>query len=204
MPNTLISIFSHIHLSHHTSLWLCCHGGLVVLHYYCISYSQFQSVLVADHHASCWAACCWRNLWISGCTTIASVDEELSSSTHFAWLLGIEVERARSRDICVHYVFAVTDFVPGGWERASVNNTLHIRVVVSWTLPAVSMGIDAVVSRSPHKFSRLLVIGVCHWQSWRKFSAAILKACLIGSDFVYNDGGLGVWGAERIESNSGS
>ncbi len=75
------------------------------------------------------------------------MNEDVKSTAHFGGSLRLQEKAAWPLDWrVVHGVFAVCEFVESGGKGSSVRHTLHIRVEVPGTLPAVAKGIDGICS----------------------------------------------------------
>lgn len=79
-----------------------------MLHDQGVSNSQFASIGIAEHNASCRASSSGRIGIIAGGAAGAAVDKEGTPSAHLAGLLGLEVKGARTLGGLVHDVHAIS------------------------------------------------------------------------------------------------
>ncbi len=142
----------------------------------CVSNSQFSSVGITQDDTSCWTSCGWWIRIVSSCTTLASMNKHIRSTTHLRRLLRLQVKSTRPLYWWImHGVFAISKFVDSGWKWSSVRNTLICRIVVSSALPTVSQSIDSPFPRTAPESSSVLIIVIGQRPSGRQGLAAILS-----------------------------
>lgn len=131
-----------------------------MLHDQGVAHSKLSSVGIAHHDATCRTSSRRRVRVIARSAASAPVHEKGTPSTHLRWLLGVQIEGARTLNGLMHHVHAGGQLVSRSRERPHVRNTLLGRVVVPFTLPRVAVSVDGISSRSPTETTSVLVVVV--------------------------------------------
>ena len=151
--------------------WLC------VLDDDCITDSNFSPVGITENNTSSRTSSSWWVAVVTWGTALTAVNEEVASSAHFCWFLRLKVKSAWSLYWWImHCVFAIGDFISGGWKWASVDDTLISGVEVTGALTAVCEGVDSVFTWASMEATGVLIEiesqGSSRWEWFAAVSGA--------------------------------